>query len=150
MRSLNKVMLLGTVGQTPEIKHTTGGHVVAKFSLVTNRSFKKKGSDDWEEEATWHNIEMWDKRAEWAEKYVTKGTRLFIEGELKVSKWEDDAGNKRSRSFISVFIPPIFAGGKKLEQDTAPSATPYDETPAYTPANVTPSPTNASGDEPPF
>lgn len=146
MRSLNKVMLLGTVGRAPEIKHTTSGHVVAKFSLVTNRSFKRKGSNEWEEEATWHNIEMWNKRAEWAEKYVTKGTRLFIEGEIKVSKWEDNNGNKRSRTFISVFIPPIFAGGKKAEQDAAPAASPYDENKKYRPPAFTP----GEDEAPPF
>ena len=148
MRSLNKVMLLGTVGKAPEVKHTTNGHMVAKFSLVTNRSFKRKDSDEWQEEATWHNIEMWDKRAEWAEKYVTKGTRLFIEGEIATSKWEDDAGNKRSRQFIKVFIPPIFAGGKKPEQDTAPAASPYDEGPPYKPQGATPG--GKDDDTPPF
>jgi len=149
MRSLNKVMLLGTVGKDPEIKQVGNDHVVAKFSLVTNRSFKKKGSDEWEEESTWHNIEMWDKRAEWAEKYVTKGTRLFIEGELKVSKWEDENGNKRTRTFISVFIPPIFAGGKKAERDTAPDPAPYDETEEYRPKNVNPGGTD-DDELPPF
>jgi single-strand DNA-binding protein len=148
MRSLNKILLIGNVGKAPEIKHTTNGHVVAKFGLVTNRSFKKKGSEEWEEEATWHNLEMWDKLAEWAEKYVTKGTRLFVEGEVATSKWEDDAGNKRSRQFVKVFIPPIFVGGKKPDQDTAPAAGPYDEAPAYKPGKLTPA--IGGNDVPPF
>ena len=150
MRSYNKVILLGTVGRAPEIKRFSGGSVVAKFSIVTNRSYKKKGDEEWTEEATWHNIEMWAKLADWAEEYVVKGTRLMLEGEIATSSWEDDDGNKRSRQFIKVFTSPIFAGGKKNEGDKAPDASPYDEAEGYKPQDVRPALGGGTDELPPF
>ena len=150
MRSLNKVELIGTVGRAPEMKHFSGGSVKATFSMVTNESYKKKGEDEWTEKATWHNIEMWGKRAEWAEKFVVKGTRLYIEGKLETDSWEDDDGNKRYKTFIKVFIPPIFFGGKKNEGDKAPDASPYDEGEGSTPGKLTPAPNRGGEEMPPF
>ena len=148
MRSVNKVFLLGTIGQDPKIVDV-GTTRVAKLSLVTNRSYKSKKTDEWVEDASWHNIEMWGKLADWAEKYVIKGSRLHVEGELNYQEWEDKDGNKRKTTVVKVFSPPVFAGGKKRE--AAPESSPH----GYAPEGVHPAPSAApnpynTDEAPPF
>jgi single-strand DNA-binding protein len=99
-KSVNKVILVGNVGQNPEVKYTPGGTPVAKFSLATNERFKDR-SDEWQERTEWHNIIAWQRLAEIAGEYVQKGSKLYIEGKLQTSSWEDrQSGGKRYRTEI--------------------------------------------------
>lgn len=94
MASLNKVMLIGRLGKDVELRHTSSGTAVAGFSLATSEKFKNK-SGEWEEKTEWHNIVAWQKQAELAGQYLSKGSQVYIEGRLQTRKWQDNSGNER-------------------------------------------------------
>jgi len=99
-KSLNKVMLIGNLGKDPEVKFTPGGVAVAKFSLATNERSKDK-SGEWVDRTEWHNIVAWQRLAEIIGEYVKKGQKVYIEGRLQTSSWEDkQSGEKKYRTEI--------------------------------------------------
>jgi single-strand DNA-binding protein len=99
-KSVNKVILVGNVGKDPEVKYAPSGTPVAKFSLATNEKFKDRG-DEWQERTEWHNIVAWQRLAEIVGEYVKKGAKLYIEGKLQTSSWEDrESGTKKYRTEI--------------------------------------------------
>ena len=98
---VNKVLLLGHLGQDPETKHTQGGTTLCTFSLATNESYKDKNGD-WQDRTEWHRIVAWGKTAEICGKYLAKGSQVFIEGSLKTRTWEDDSGQKRYMTEVHV------------------------------------------------
>lgn len=93
--SLNKVILIGRLGIDPEVKHLEEGKSVANFSLATSESYKDKNTGERIESTDWHNIVLWNKLAEISEKYLKKGSQVYIEGSLKTRKWKDRDGNDR-------------------------------------------------------
>jgi single-strand DNA-binding protein len=94
------VILIGNLGKDPEIKYTPSGLPVAKFSLATNERYKDKGGE-WQERTEWHNIVAWQRLAEIVGEYVKKGSKLYIEGRLQTSSWEDkQSGEKKYRTEI--------------------------------------------------
>lgn len=93
-RSLNKVMLIGNVGNDPEIRATSSGSRVAKVSLATNRSFQDRTGQQ-QEKTEWHRLTFFGRLAEIVEQYVKKGDRLYCEGRIEYSQTQDDSGNTR-------------------------------------------------------
>jgi single-strand DNA-binding protein len=94
MRGLNKVMLIGNLGNEPEVKTLEGGTKVARFSLATTESYtNKEGGTITETE--WHTIIAWRSLAEVVEKYLRKGSTIYVEGKIKTRSYEDKAGTKR-------------------------------------------------------
>lgn len=101
-RSVNKVILVGNVGKEPEVKYTPSGTAVAKFSLATSERHKDK-SGEWQERTEWHSLAAWARTAEVVAEYVRKGSKLYIEGRLQTSSWDDkQSGEKRYRTEIVV------------------------------------------------
>src|SRR5712671_4830089 len=99
-KSVNKVILVGNVGKDPEVKYTPSGVALAKFSLATNERFKDK-SGEWQDRTEWHNIVAWQRLAEIVGEYVKKGSKIYIEGRLQTSSWEDkQSGEKKYRTEI--------------------------------------------------
>lgn len=96
--SVNKVILLGHVGIDPKMRYPEKGISIASFSLATNEHQSETGIDRVE----WHNIVLFGKNAEFAERYVRKGTLLYIEGKLRTRVWEDKMGIKRNITEIHV------------------------------------------------
>jgi single-strand DNA-binding protein len=94
MASLNKVMLIATLGKDPEVRYTTSGTAVASFSAATNEKFKNRNGE-WEERTEWHNIILWGRLAEIAGEYLTKGKPVYLEGRLQTRKWQDREGKDR-------------------------------------------------------
>lgn len=94
MSSLNKVMLIGRLGKDPEVKFTSSGTAVCNFSLATSETFKDKSGEK-QEKTEWHNVQLWQKLAEIAGEYLTKGSLVYIEGRLQTRKWQDKDGNDR-------------------------------------------------------
>jgi single-strand DNA-binding protein len=92
--AINKVILVGNVGKDPEIRHLDSGIAVANFPLATSESYIAKNGDK-VETTEWHNIVVWRGLADVAEKYVTKGRQLYIEGKIRTRSWDDKEGNKR-------------------------------------------------------
>lgn len=93
-RSVNKVTLVGNVGQDPEIKTTSNGVKLAKLSLATNRSYNNSNGEKIEK-TEWHRLTFWSGIAGVVEKFVTKGDRLYIEGRIEYSQSTDDQGVTR-------------------------------------------------------
>ena len=87
-KSVNKVILVGNVGKDPEMKYSRRGTPVAKFSMATNERFKDR-SGEWQDRVEWHNVVAWQRLAEIVGEYVTTGAKLYIEGKLQTSRWED-------------------------------------------------------------
>ena len=94
MAGVNKVILVGNLGSDPEIRTIESGAKVANFSIATSERFKDKNGNP-VERTEWHNIVLWRGLAEIAEKYLKKGSQVFIEGKLRTRSWDDQNGNKR-------------------------------------------------------
>lgn len=102
VRSLNRVILVGRVGQDPEITHIPSiGRDVAKFSLATNDGYMDK-NNQWKENTEWHNIVAWGPITQKIERTVSKGSMLLIEGKMKTRKWKDKNDQSRSKTEIEV------------------------------------------------
>jgi len=100
-KGINKVTLIGNVGQDPESKFTPSGAQVVTLSLATTRSWKDKQTGQKQEETEWHRITMWGKLAEITAEYVKKGSQLYIEGRLKTTQWEKDGIKRYSTGIIA-------------------------------------------------
>lgn len=92
--SVNKVILIGNVGKDPEIRHLDSGVALANFPLATSETYTAKNGEK-VTSTEWHNIVLWRGLAEVAEKYVTKGRQLYIEGRINTRSFDDKEGNKR-------------------------------------------------------
>jgi single-strand DNA-binding protein len=99
-KSVNKVILVGNLGKDPEVKYTPSGVPVAKFSLATNERFKDK-TGEWQERTEWHDVVAWQRLAEIVGEYVSKGSKVYVEGKLQTSSWEDrQSGERKYRTEI--------------------------------------------------
>jgi single-strand DNA-binding protein len=94
MSSLNKVMLIGNLGKDPEVRFTPDGSPVATFSIATGENWTDK-SGNRQEHTEWHTVVAWNKLADLAKRYLTKGRQVYIEGRLRTREWNDRDGNKR-------------------------------------------------------
>jgi single-strand DNA-binding protein len=112
-KSVNKVILLGTLGKDPELKYTPQGTAVAKFSMATNESYKDKQSGEWKERTEWHNIVCWQRTAEVAAEYLKKGSKAYIEGRITTRSWDDkETGQKKYMTEI-VANDLVLIGGRR-------------------------------------
>ena len=94
--SVNKVILLGNSGRDPEIRATQSGSKMATFSMATSKRWRDKNTQEQRDKTSWHNIVVFgDGLVDIVEKYVKKGSRIFLEGELQTRKWQDSDGNDR-------------------------------------------------------
>lgn len=91
--SVNRVILMGRLGQDPEVKMTQGGQQVCTLSLATSESWTKDGKK--EERTEWHRVVLWGKLAEIAGKYLRKGVLAYFEGKIQTRSWDDQSGQKR-------------------------------------------------------
>ena len=99
-KSVNKVILIGNIGQDPDIRYTAGGKAVARLSLATNERYRNR-SGEWEERTEWHSVVAWQRLAEIIGEYAGKGSRVYIEGRLQTSSWEDrQSGETKYRTEI--------------------------------------------------
>jgi single-strand DNA-binding protein len=96
---VNKVFLIGNLGRDPEVRHIDGGSVVANFSLATNENYKDK-SGEWQKITEWHDIVAWGNLAEYAEKWLKKGSLIFVEGKLTHRKYQDKEGVERYKTEV--------------------------------------------------
>lgn len=97
--SLNKVMIIGNVGREPEMRYTQNGTPVTSFSVAATRRWIAPEGDQ-REETEWFNVVLWNKLAETASRYVSKGSRIYVEGRLQTRSWEGQDGQKRYRTEI--------------------------------------------------
>lgn len=91
---INKVTLIGNLGRDPEVRHLESGAVVARLAIATNENYRDR-EGNWQTQTEWHNVNVWGNQAETAEKYLRKGSLVYIEGKLTTRKWQDKDGNDR-------------------------------------------------------
>ncbi len=119
MSGINKVILIGRLGQDPEVRYTPDGTAVANFSIATSEEWKDKNSGEKRERTEWHRIVAWRRLGEICGEYLSKGRQVYIEGRIQTRSWEDKDGNKRYTTEI-VASDVQFLGGR----DTATTAGP--------------------------
>ena len=114
-RSLNKVTLIGNLGNDPEVRSTTGGNRVATFSLATSRSWNDAAGSK-QEKTEWHRCVVWNTKssqlADIVERYVKKGDKLYVEGRIEYRQWQDKDGQTRYSTEINVRELIMLGGGK--------------------------------------
>lgn len=93
-RGVNKVMLIGNLGQDPEMRYTGSGTAVCNMRLATTENYKDSNGE-WVEKTEWHNIVAWARLAEICNEYLRKGSQVYFEGQLQTRSWEDRDGNTR-------------------------------------------------------
>jgi single-strand DNA-binding protein len=143
MASLNKVMLIGNLGKDPEVRAIPSGVKVANFSIATTERYKDRDGNQ-TEKTEWHNIVMWRGLAEIAEKYLKKGSQIFVEGRLQTRSWDDQAGVKKymteivADNLVMLGKPRGEAGSGGGDRDMG--SEPYKPQKAMASSNVPPAP----------
>ena len=99
--SVNKVILVGRLGRDPEMRYTPGGQPVCNVSLATDESYKDRNGER-QKRTEWHRLVIWGKQAEIAQKYLKKGSLVFVEGRIQSRQWDDKEGQKRTSFDIVV------------------------------------------------
>lgn len=128
--SLNKALLIGFVGQDPEVRYVGAAgnqnSKVAQFRLATTEKYKDRDGNV-KENTEWHNIVAWRGLADLAEKYIVKGTQLYIEGKLKLRSWEDQHGVKRYQTDIVADKIDLLGKAKDSSDSRAPQPVPQQD-----------------------
>lgn len=158
--SVNKVILLGNVGRDPDVRYPSQGQTVATFPLATSeRGYTTSTGVQVPERTEWHNLVMWGRNAEVAERYVRKGTRLYVEGKLRTRSYED---KNKIRKYVTEIIVDTFemlGGGQRNDATGENSYTPQQpvqqptQQPVQQPTQQPEQPhsnTTIQGDEVPF
>jgi single-strand DNA-binding protein len=96
---LNKVFLIGNLGQDPEVRHTNSGQPVANLRLATSRRVKDRDGN-WGEQTEWHSVVCFARTAENAGQYLRKGSKIFVEGRIQTRSWDDKEGKKQYRTEV--------------------------------------------------
>ncbi len=94
-RGINKVILVGNLGQDPEVRYMPNGNAVTNMTIATTESWNDKQTGERQEKTEWHRVVMFRKLAEIAGEYLKKGSQVYIEGKLQTRKWQDNNGNDR-------------------------------------------------------
>lgn len=94
-RGINKVILVGNLGNDPDVRYTAGGAAVSNISIATTESWKDKESGELQEKTEWHKVVFFGRLAEIVAEYLKKGSQVYVEGRLQTRKWQDKEGNDR-------------------------------------------------------
>ncbi|MCB9183039.1 MAG: single-stranded DNA-binding protein [Flavobacteriales bacterium] len=95
MAGVNKVILIGNLGADPEVRHLQNGAAVANFRIATSETYKDRQTGEKREQTEWHSIVAWRGLAEITERYLRKGSKVYVEGKLRTRQWQDKDGNTR-------------------------------------------------------
>ena len=129
---MNKVMLIGNVGQDPEVRYVDQGVAVARLRLATTeRGYTLQSGTLVQDHTVWHNVILWRKLAEVVEKYVHKGDKLYIEGRIRYTTYDDKQGQRR-------FVTEIWADNMEMltPKATAPTSVPQQDDAAAQPQDI--------------
>ena len=103
-RGVNKVILVGNLGQDPEVRYMPNGGAVANITLATSESWRDKATGEMKEQTEWHRVVLFGKLAEVASEYLRKGSQVYIEGQLRTRKWTDQSGQDRYTTEVVVNV----------------------------------------------
>ncbi|MCL2722029.1 MAG: single-stranded DNA-binding protein [Treponema sp.] len=109
MADINHVTLIGRLTRDAELKYTSGGQAVCKFSIAVNR--RKKNGDQWEDEANFFDIVLWGKQGESLQSYLLKGKMIGVNGELRQDRWQQDGQNRSKIEIIANYVQLLGGGG---------------------------------------
>lgn len=144
-RGVNKVILVGNLGNDPDIRYTPGGSAVANISLATTDSWKDKNTGEMQERTEWHRIVFFNRLAEIVGEYLRKGSQVYVEGRLQTRKWQDKGGQDRYTTEIVANEMQMLgsrAGGGMPDNRPAPQQ-------SAPQGQAQPSPNNNAGAPPP-
>lgn len=110
-RGINKVILVGNLGQDPDTKAMPSGMTVCNLRIATSESWKDKQSGEMKEQTEWHSVAMFGRLAEIAGEYLRKGSQVYVEGRLRTRKWQDKQGNDRYTTEIVASEMQMLGGG---------------------------------------
>lgn len=147
--TLNKVMLIGHLGDEIKMHYFEGGGCIGRFPLATNETYTSKQTNERVTNTEWHNVVVRNKAAEICEKYLSKGDKVYIEGRLKTRKWTDDKGNERYSTEIQC-NDFTFLSTKKENTNNNTQSSPVASTPAVTEQKSTTEPIADDNDDLPF
>jgi len=119
---INKVILIGNVGKDPEVRHLEGGASVATLTLATSERYRDRTTGEPKEVTEWHNVVAWRQLADLADKYIRKGTQIYVEGRLRSRSWDDQNGQKHYTT--EVLADTIQLLGRRADNPGA--GAPYD------------------------
>ena len=130
-RGINKVILIGNLGQDPESRTTPGGTTVTNIRIATSESWRDKQSGEMKEQTEWHTVVLWSRLGEIAAEYLKKGSQVYIEGRLQTRKWQDKQGNDRYTTEIVAGEMQMMGGrgGGGANQETRDRRDPGADTP---------------------
>lgn len=120
--TLNKVMLIGHLGDEVKMHYFEGGGCIGRFPLATSETYTSKQTNERVTNTEWHNIVVRNKGAEICEKYLSKGDKVYIEGRLKTRKWQDEAGNERYSTEIQCTDFTFLSTKKESESNASNTA----------------------------
>ncbi len=123
MAGINKVILVGNLGRDPEMRYTQNGIAVCSFSLATSESYKDRTTGERVTQTEWHNIIMWRGLAETAEKYLRKGSSVYIDGKIRTRKWEDQQGQTR---YTTEIVADTMQMLDRRDNSTSPTSGPVE------------------------
>lgn len=140
-RGVNKAMIIGTLGQDPDVKYTASGSPVVNVSVATNESWKDKQTGENQERTEWHRIVVFGKLAEICAQYLKKGSQVYFEGRIQTRKWQDQTGNDRYSTEIVANDMQMLGGrpGGASNSNTVPFNPPSQQ--ASTQPSSAPAPT---------
>ena len=145
---INKVILVGNVGQDPEVRYTgdaNNGAKVATLRLATTERYRDRNGN-LQEHTEWHSVVVWRNTADVVEKYVRKGTQLYIEGRLRTRSWDDQNGNKRY--VTEILADTLQLLGRKQDGQGAPQQSYAPAQPSYAPVQQPAAPQNIADNGP--
>lgn len=115
-RGINKVILIGNLGQDPEVRFTQGGTAVANINIATSDSWLDRNNGQRQERTEWHRVILFKKTAEIAQQYLKKGSKVYIEGRLQTRKWQDQSGQDRyTTEVVASDMQMLDSGGKQQQ-----------------------------------
>lgn len=124
--SVNKVLLLGRLGQDPELKYTPSGAAVCNFSMATSENWNDRNGQK-QERTEWHRIVVWGKIAELCNQYLSKGRQAFVEGKLQTRSWDDKQGQKRYTTEINATTVQFIGGQANANSNSNAGANNYSQ-----------------------
>jgi single-strand DNA-binding protein len=127
MSGINKVIIVGRLGNDPEVRYTPNGQAVANFSVATSDNWTDKNTNEKKERTEWHRIVVWGRLAELCKDYLSKGRQVYLEGKLQTRSWVDKSDNKKYTTEI-IANQLQFLGDAKGKQESDSS---YDQSNAY-------------------
>ena len=147
-RGINKVILVGNLGNDPEIRYMPNGNAVANVSLATSDSWKDKATGEQQEKTEWHRVVFFNGLAEIVEQYVKKGSKLYVEGRLQTRSWEQDGVKRYSTEIVASEMQMLDGRGGAMGGDMGDNPFAQQQAPSQRPQQAAaapqaqPAPTN--------